>query len=73
MVLPKIKRIWKLEFKGKLENFNPCTSLDYWLKKSPAEKFREVTDLILQAQLIKGLEDKNVSGLLRTTAVLKRQ
>ena len=65
-------RPWQLEFKGRIEDFDPCSSLKYWRDKSADEKFAEVSRLVRQAQLIKGQADFNGRDLLRFTAVLKR-
>ncbi len=64
---------WKLAYKGSLENFDPKTSLHYWLDRSPEEKFHEVVQLIEQAMKLKGKSLEDASRLLRTTAVIKRQ
>lgn len=64
---------WTLQFKGKIEDFDSLSSLDYWLKRSPREKFLEVENLISQAQKIRGKSRSDESRLLRSTAVLKRQ
>lgn len=67
------KKDWKIIFKGKIDDFDPSTSIDYWQSKSTAEKFKETCSLIDQALRLKGKSISDVSGLLRTTAVLKRQ
>ena len=70
MAAPRNK--WKLLFKGHIEDFDN-SSQQYWKEKSATEKFRETRLLIDQAMKIKGIRYSDVSRLLRTTAVLKRQ
>jgi len=67
------KNKWKVIFKGDLDEFDSLCSLKYWENKSSTEKFKETTSLINNALKIKGKSIKDVSRLLRTTAVLKRQ
>jgi hypothetical protein len=61
-----------LIFKGSIEEFDNSESL-YWAKQTPAEKFKEVRSLCDQYLRMKGMKYSDVSRLLRTTAVLKRQ
>lgn len=67
------KAAWRLEFKGRIEDFDAGISLDYWKHKSASEKFAEVDKLIHQAQVIKGQTGRDGRELLRSTAVLKRR
>ena len=66
------KRNWKLIYKGSIEEFDNSDS-SYWEKRTPSEKFREVRSLCDQYLKMKGMKYSDVSRLLRTTAVLKRQ
>jgi hypothetical protein len=66
-----MKRKWKMIFKGKIEDFDPSISLDYWKNRSTEEKFIEVDKLIKQALEIKG-KTSNGQKFLRTTAIIKR-
>ena len=70
MVVPRKK--WQLLFKGQIEDFDN-SSKPYWRGKSSTEKFRETRSLIEQVMNLKGIKYSDVSRLLRTTAVLKRQ
>jgi hypothetical protein len=63
---------WPLLYKGKIEDFDN-SSFQYWEGRSATEKFRETRSLIDQAMKLKGINYSDVSRLLRTTAVLKRQ
>ena len=63
---------WKLIYKGRIEDFDN-SSADYWVNKSATEKFEETSSLVKQAMKIKGIKYNNVSRLLRSTAVIKRQ
>lgn len=67
------RKNWKQIYKGKLEGFDPNISLEYWENQSVSHKFEETLSLIEQALKIKGKTLSDVSRLLRTTAVLKRQ
>jgi len=64
---------WRQIFKGKVDEFDPLSGLAYWKDKPALDKFREVDNLIRQAQLIAGGRHRNGPQLLRSTAVLKRQ
>jgi len=63
---------WQVIYKGKIEEFSPGISQDYWTTRSDEEKFAEVQILIKQAQAIKETPESDGSKFLRTTAVLKR-
>lgn len=65
------KRQWSQIYKGPVEDFDSFDSLKYWVNRSPAEKFHEVSDLIRQARILKG-EGCDEPRLLRTTAVLRK-
>ena len=66
------KTKWKLIYKGDIESFDNSFH-GYWKNKTTTKKFDEVRSLADQAMAIKGIDYLNVSRLLRTTAVLKRQ
>ncbi len=66
------KKNWKLIFKGKIEDFDNSDSA-YWSTKTTSDKFKEVKSLCDQYMKIKGIKYSDVSRLLRSTAVLKRQ
>ena len=59
-------------YKGSIEEFDNSASA-YWKNKSPSEKFKETKSLCEQYLKMKGIKYSDVSRLLRTTAVLKRQ
>lgn len=61
-----------LIYKGRIEDFDNSFS-DYWADKTATEKFRETTTLIEQVMKLRGIKYEDVSRLLRSTAVLKRQ
>lgn len=63
---------WQILYKGSLENFDNSDQ-DFWKDKSTLQKFDEVKSLCQQYMNIKGINHRDVSRLLRTTAVLKRQ
>lgn len=65
------KRAWKQIYKGPVEEFDALESLRYWANRSCEEKFREVSNLIRQAQVLKG-NGGDEPRLLRSTAVLSR-
>jgi hypothetical protein len=65
---------YTLIFKGKLEDFDQkALDFEYWKDKSTTEKFEEARKLADHVMLMQGKNYKDVSRLLRTTAVLKRQ
>ncbi|RMD86429.1 MAG: hypothetical protein D6808_03305 [Candidatus Dadabacteria bacterium] len=66
-------KAWSLLFKGKIEDFDPLQALNYWKDKTTEEKFKETRSLIDQALKMQGRSYEDVSRLLRSTAVLKRQ
>jgi len=66
------RKAWQLCFKGRIEDFDPSDSIVYWQGKSDLEKFNAVTELIHEAQVIKGRLNYDAPSLLRSTAVLKR-
>ncbi len=68
----KSKKNWKVIYKGPVEGFDNA-DVDYWKDRSSTEKFREVRSLCDQYLKMKGIKYSDVSRLLRTTAVLKRQ
>lgn len=68
----KKRKNWKVIFKGKIEDFNPTESLEYWRKRTAIEKCMEVKRLADHVMKMKGQNIEYVSGLLRATAVLKR-
>jgi hypothetical protein len=72
MLMPRKKKNWKLIYKGSIEEFDNSHS-SYWEKQSATSKFREVRSLCDQYLIMKGLKYSDVSRLLRSTAVLKRQ
>lgn len=70
--MPISKKKWRVQYKGDIENFDN-RAREYWMSKSSSEKFRETRSLIDTAMKLKGISYKDVSRLLRSTAVLKRK
>lgn len=72
--MSKLKKSkYQLIFKGKIEDFDQKKlDREYWKDKSTTEKFEEARRLADQLLIIQGRSYKDVSRLLRTTAVLKR-
>ena len=66
------RKDWRAIYKGPIEDTDNSDH-SYWKDKSATEKFREVTSLIEQAIKLKGKNYADLSKLLRSTAVLKRQ
>lgn len=68
----KKKRKLRVVYSGKIEDFDDAISLAFWNELTTEEKFKETTGMIKNAMKIKGWDIEHVSGLLRTTAVIKR-
>ncbi|MCI5064708.1 hypothetical protein MRY87_03170 [bacterium] len=66
------KRNWKPLYRGQIDDFRPSEHANDWKDLSTEEKFRQVTALAMQVIEMKGKSYEDVSGLLRTTAVIKR-
>lgn len=70
--MPKVKK-FSLYFKGSVSDFNQKQlDRDYWKNRSTTEKFQEaqqLADFVIEKQ---GKTYQDVSGLLRTTAIIKR-
>lgn len=65
------KKNWQVLYKGPLSGFDH--EFDFWRNKTTTEKFAEVLSLTEQYMKIKGINPKDASRLLRSTAVLKRE